>query len=229
MGTEAFPELTTRDSGELLRFAGAAALAALALTLYVAWHGTPIPGDIRVIEEFQGWTALRRNEGWINPLGSIEWQLPIVLGALILAAFGHRMGFDGGSPAQRTEAVWLLVSAFVLRLMTNPLKELARAERPHADLGLSVLRDFEGYGFPSGHVYADVLIFGSVAIAAPIIAGRLAGSIIRVVCLAIIVLAGPARMVVGAHWPSDVLGGYLFGAAALCLAVVASRRIAKGV
>ena len=216
-------------SRELLRLAGGCGAVAFALTLFVAWHGTPIPGDVGVIERFQSWGALRRNEGWINPLGSIEWQTPIVLAALALAAFGHRAGIAGGTPTQRTEAIWLLLVASALRLLSGPLKEIARAERPRPDFGLHVLREFDGYGFPSGHVYSDVLVYGALAIVAPVLAGRLAGSAARVVCLAVIVLAGPARMVVGAHWPSDVAGGYLFGIAAICLAVVASRRIAKGV
>jgi undecaprenyl-diphosphatase len=219
----------TRNSSQLLRLAGACGAAAFALTLFVAWHGTPIPGDIGIIERVQSWDTLRRNEGWINPLGSLQWQIPIVLAALTLAAFGHRAGLDGGSPAQRTEAIWLIIVAFGLRLLTGPLKELARAERPNIDFGLHVVRNFEGYGFPSGHVYSDVLIFGSIAIAAPILIGRTAGSAARVACLAVIALAGPARMVVGAHWPSDVAGGYLFGIAAVCLAVLAGKRIAKGV
>ena len=87
------------------------------------------------------------------------------------------------------------------------------------------VRQFDGYGFPSGHVYGDVLIFGVLAVIAPVVFGRTAGAAARVLCLAVIVLAGPARMVIGAHWPSDVLGGYLWGATALCLAVIGGRRL----
>ena len=34
-------------------------------------------------------------------------------------------------------------------------------------------------------------------------------------CLAIVLAAGFARIRIGVHWPSDVLGGYLYGAAFL--------------
>jgi len=211
---------------QLLTAAGASGLAALAITIFVAWHGTPIPGDVSVIREFQGWSALQRNEGWINPLGNMEVQLPLLAMAIALATFGTRAGFPDVTPRQRLEAIAILSAAFALRFLTGPLKEVARAERP-AGFNLHVARDFSGYGFPSGHVYSDVLVFGVLAFVAPLLFGRLLGSGVRVACLAIIVLAGPARMVVGAHWPSDVAGGYLWGFAALCLAVAAGQHFAR--
>jgi undecaprenyl-diphosphatase len=214
------------DSRQLLTAAGASGLMALAITLFVAWHGTPVPGDVSVIREFQGWTALQRNEGWINPLGSMEIQLPLLAIALAMATFGTHAGFAFADRRQRFEAIAILAAALALRFLTGPLKEAARAERP-AGFDLHVARDFAGYGFPSGHVYSDVLVFGVLAVVAPVLVGRFAGSAVRVACLTIIVLAGPARMVVGAHWPSDVAGGYLWGFAALCLAIAAGQHAAR--
>lgn len=217
----------TTDSRQLLTVSGTSALAALLITLFVAWHGTPVPGDVGVIREFQGWEVLRRNEGWINPLGSLELQLPLMAGALLLVTLGPRAGLPISGSIERAQAIGILAAALALRFLTGPLKEAARAERP-AGFDLHVARDFAGYGFPSGHVYSDVLVFGVLAVVAPVILGRFFGSAARVLCLAIILLAGPARMVVGAHWPSDVLGGYLWGIAALCLALAAGRRMARG-
>jgi undecaprenyl-diphosphatase len=135
--------------------------------------------------------------------------------------------FPGGGAIERTHAIWVLGIALALRFVNTPLKQATQADRPLADLGVHVTRDFAGYGFPSGHVYSDVLIFGAIAFVAPAIFGRTAGAAIRVTCVAIILMAGPARMVVGAHWPSDVAGGYLWGVAALCLCLALASRMMR--
>jgi len=46
-------------------------------------------------------------------------------------------------------------------------------------------------------------------------------------CLALILLTGYGRILVGAHWPSDVLGGYLWGGLLLLLALRITGRVAE--
>ncbi len=212
-------------TAELMRYAALLGGAALALTLFVAWWGAPVPGDERVIREFQGIDLLDRNEGWINQLGRLQWQLPVVAGAIILAGVGPSLGLKAGAQQARTEAIWVLATTSVLRFLTTPLKQAAQSPRPGDGIDIHIGGDFPGYGFPSGHVYSDVLIYGAIAFVAPAVIGRAGGAAVRVFCIALIILAGPARMAVGAHWPSDVLGGYLWGGAALCIALVAGRRL----
>lgn len=209
-----------------MRFAAWCGGAAMALTLLVAWHGTPLPGDVRVIREFQGIRPLDQNADWVNALGRYHWQLAGVAAALVLAAFGPWLGLRGGNQKERLTVVWTVLIALGLRVLSGPLKDMAQTKRPSTDFHVKVTQDFPGYGFPSGHVYGDVLMYGALAALAPLLLGRGAGSAARVFFIAIIVLSGPARMAVGAHWPSDVLGGYLWGAAALCLAVAGGRRLA---
>lgn len=228
MGKEALRETVNLHSVHLTRTAAITGITALLLTLFVAWHGTPIPGDVRVIREFQDLDFIRRNEDWVNSLGLLQWQIPLLLGAVALAGLGHRLGFQGGTARERAEAIWILLGALVLRFLTVPMKPTVGAERPSSDWALRITHDFGGYSFPSGHTYSAVLVFGALAIVAPALLGRTAGTAVRVFCIAIVLLAGPARMVVGAHWPSDVIGAYLWGVAALCLACLVSRPLARG-
>ena len=72
------------------------------------------------------------------------------------------------------------------------------------------------YAFPSGHTLGTVVMFGFVGY----LAFRLPlGSLVRFAAIAVsailIVTVGPSRLFLGVHWPSDVVGAYLLGAAAL--------------
>jgi membrane-associated phospholipid phosphatase len=76
------------------------------------------------------------------------------------------------------------------------------------------------FGFPSGHTTAAAtLAFIVVYVVGREPLPRLLRHAIQVLALAVMVLVGWARIVLGAHWPTDVLGGFLLGAA--CAAAAA--------
>ena len=225
MGPPAARQPVTFPERLLLQLAGACGLAALLLTFYVAWHGTPLPGDVDVARWVQDRVLANRFQRPINALGTFPAQLVIATAGMALAAFAPRLGISSAASHDRTFAVWAIVAALVLRFASTPLKAMAQAERPSAGFDLHIAREFSGFGFPSGHVLSDVVIYGAIAVVAPVILGRTAGAAARVFCLAILVLAGPARIAVGAHWPSDVVGGYLWGFAALCVGLVFARKL----
>lgn len=211
---------------DLMRTAALSGIAALALTIVVGWQGTPLPGDLRVLKDVQGIRFFRDNEGWINSLGVYEVHVAVVAAGVIVAAFGSRLGLTPGTQRERTAAIWTFLMGLGLRTLSTPLKEGTQASRPSLDFNIRVAEDFPGYGFPSGNVYADVLVYGALAVVAPRLFGPGPGAAIRVMCIVIILLSGPTQMSAGAHWPSDVLGGYLWGAAGLCLAVAGGWRLA---
>ncbi len=81
------------------------------------------------------------------------------------------------------------------------------------------------FGFPSGHVFGDVLVAGLLVWVCWHSLPRRAGLAGLAVAAVVLALAGPSRVAVGAHWPSDILGGYLWGAAALVGLLLAAERI----
>ncbi len=110
----------------------------------------------------------------------------------------------------RVEATFLLAASGA-SIADGALKELVRRRRPVDGL-VRVVRNIRQPSFPSGHVMSYVSVFGFLAAATLV---RLRPSLLRAGLLtadaAMIALVGLARVYLGAHWPSDVAAGYLFG------------------
>jgi undecaprenyl-diphosphatase len=67
------------------------------------------------------------------------------------------------------------------------------------------------YGYPSGHVLFFVVFFGFIAYLAWMYQTGSVRKIIIAACGALLLLIGPSRVYLGAHWASDVLGSYMIG------------------
>jgi membrane-associated phospholipid phosphatase len=132
--------------------------------------------------------------------------------ALFLFSRGHS---HGGA---------ILLAATSFRLVNYGLKDLIDSPRPTPNLVL-VKSNLDSNGFPSGHAQGATLLCGAALIASwPILTRgqRVAAS----VGASVLVLATAyARVSVGAHWPTDVLGGVLWGVILLTLVWFASRRM----
>lgn len=74
--------------------------------------------------------------------------------------------------------------------------------------------------FPSGHVAYATSLFGAVAY----LASRDRRWDLAVPAIAIVVAMGPARVIGGSHFVSDVVAGYLFGGAWLLVSIVVVAR-----
>jgi undecaprenyl-diphosphatase len=86
-------------------------------------------------------------------------------------------------------------------------------ERPRpSPLLVDVVRTSDSFSFPSGHVLGAVLFWGLIFFAATqAIESRSARITVQMASAAMIVLMGFQRVYAGAHWPTDVLGAYLWG------------------
>lgn len=117
----------------------------------------------------------------------------------------------------RVLAVSVLLAGGAL-VLNDPLKELIARPRP-GSANVIVRDPVSGYGYPSGHAMSSVLVYGYAGCVAAICAPRrLAWAVVGGVAV-VIAAVGWDRVYDGAHWSSDVLGGWVTGAALLLLAI----------
>jgi undecaprenyl-diphosphatase len=127
------------------------------------------------------------------------WKV-IVPGTLVL--------FVVFAQARRHWWLWSAVLA-AAPVSEGVLKQLIRRPRPES----------AAFAFPSGHAAAAAAFFGATIY----LAGSLPPpwrAIVRGLAVLAIVLVGLARIVLRAHWPSDVLAGIALGLALASVAAI---------
>ena len=111
--------------------------------------------------------------------------------------------------SHRTAFFFLVVSAG--GMLYKPLK--AMVARPRPDSAGAVIQE-SGWGFPSGHAMASVIVFVSLAWAVWQLSENQRIREAFITIAALLVVAIPlSRIVLGVHWLSDVVGGLAFGTA----------------
>lgn len=150
-------------------------------------------------------TVLMMFMQWVSAAGSV-WSyfivVPVVAGAMFLR--GKR----------RLALATVLVTAGNI---LNPLiKQLVRRPRPTDGI--------DGFSFPSGHALGAMIFYGFLIylLTTRPVRYRSAGIVL---CAAFIVLVGISRVYLGAHYVTDVLGGYLIGAAWLYIYICYTKRL----
>ena len=177
------------------------ALAALALLLTVVvaacWIGVALlgalPGDaqsaVEVREQRLSWLALA-------PARALDWSghtLPALVVVTLLALWlWYGVGWR--------HAVLLAVAGAGAAGLTWLIKQAVGRSRPAG----SFLHD---PSFPSGHTIWAVTVFGMLGVLA--LQRRRWRS--AAVCLVIVAVMGPSRVLLGVHWLSDVVAGYAIG------------------
>ena len=111
----------------------------------------------------------------------------------------------------RLEAGFVVLSGMITPI-NDVFKSLIDRPRPAADL-VSVLVATDGESFPSGHTFFAIVVFGTLAyLAVTYQSGPKAKVLTFLVFWVFILLIGASRVYLGAHWLSDVIGGYVVGA-----------------
>jgi undecaprenyl-diphosphatase len=178
------------------------ALATLGVSRLAAGDGL-VPGDV--------WVALWVQELSLPALGTLvtatNWigqgvPQTLAIALLVVAALG--------AAGYRAEAL-LVLAASLARLLNTVFKAVINSPRPTVDL-VGITEEAAGFGFPSGHAMGATLFFGSLFIVTPaVIRHRWWAVLLQLLAVLMILITGLGRVYSGAHWPSDVLGGYLWG------------------
>jgi membrane-associated phospholipid phosphatase len=110
----------------------------------------------------------------------------------------------------RLEAIFILITSSS-NLLNWIVKRLIRRPRPTEEL-VTVTRVINEPSFPSGHVMHYINWFGLLTylLATNWRSGKLRNILIAI-CVSMIAFIGPSRIYLGAHWPSDVMAGYIYG------------------
>jgi undecaprenyl-diphosphatase len=120
----------------------------------------------------------------------------------------------------RREAAALLGVVVIGQVLKIGIKQLVRRPRPSPDLVQVLILADEKYSFPSGHTVHYVVFLGFLWF---LVLTRLNTPALRCPLLIVfggmVLLVGLARIYLGAHWLSDVVGGYLLGGAVLAAGI----------
>jgi undecaprenyl-diphosphatase len=206
-----------RRPGIALIVAGGALLAFMALawavsagwlidldqTLLVAFRNAREPADPL------GPAWLERVFADLTSLGSFT-----VLGVVVLIVFGF-LWLDGKHHA----ALLVLLSAASGVVLSTLLKD--GFERPRPEL-ISRLTEVSSASFPSGHAMLSATIYLMLGVLIARVQMRPGLKIYPIlVAIGLVASIGVSRLYLGVHWPTDVLAGWLVGAAwaLLCYAV----------
>ncbi|MFB2531477.1 phosphatase PAP2 family protein [Paracoccus sp. p4-l81] len=195
-------------------------LAANALLAVVVFVDAPVHRAIRGLDP--GAVAVMQR---VTLLGRSDWSLilPLIAGVLAWLAARHLTRRDVLALRQvQALAGYLLATGAISGLAASFAKNVIGRMRPYAmpDPGVLVFQPFDFHAafasFPSGHATTVM----ALAVGLSVIWPRLAPA------FWVVGLWGAlSRVLIGAHWPSDVIAGGLLGAAvAIWLRGVFARR-----
>ena len=192
-------------------------LAAAALCTLASFHPR-FPGDTGSMAVFQTIDSA----AWLMTMYIVTdicggWFALLTSGLLGLVFFLR----------QRYPECLALLGIFSVTAIVPALKEIVDRPRPSEPIA-TILGEFSGTSFPSGHSTLSMVLFGLIFYLAPrLIPDRRAVWGVRLASVIMVLLGGMSRVYLGVHWPSDVMGGYVVGAVVLALLIALHRRVSQ--
>ncbi len=165
------------------------------------------PLALRTGESSDALIATIQGVSWLGG-GIPRWLLVVLLCALLWRSAGRR------------PALLFAATAICANLASSLLKNIF--DRPRPDL-IPHLDHVSSWSYPSGHATSVTAIAIAFALLAPPPWRRVAAGC----AAAAILLTALSRVMLGVHWPSDVLGGTMLGAAFALAAAAIDRRVSR--
>ncbi len=173
----------------------------------LVWSHTTIPFDQPLLDLARGWNAW---SGLWDAL-SLAAYLPLLavtVGLVLWLWWKHR----------RREAVLTVVVLVIVTACSEAVKQLVARPRPP---DTTTVVPGVVYSFPSGHVLEVAAIFGIIAVlmwrgSLP----RCAKLVVTVLLSTLVVLVAVGRVSLDAHYPSDVLAGFVAAVGVVALFVL---------
>jgi undecaprenyl-diphosphatase len=186
----------------------AVVLACHAVVVSPAW-------EIEVMQGLQSSSPapLYRTAQFMTAIGHSPWYLMTALVPAGVLVAARRPGLS-----------LLLVGAVALRTVSPIIKDIVDRPRPSAS-AVDVANTLGSSSFPSGHVLGATLLYGCMIYAVEVcVPNYRLRRALQGVLLMMIGLMGYARMELGEHYPTDVMGGWVIGALLLA-GLVAIHRV----
>ncbi|MCI8646358.1 MAG: phosphatase PAP2 family protein [Firmicutes bacterium] len=187
-------------------------LAGFAVTAWFVETNDVLPFDTAIRQ----WFYSLRSSALTPVLKAItymgNWQT--ISGLCILLLFLPKTRMRYGVPVS--------ISAIFITAFNKGIKQIF--QRPRPDVSLHLI-DEGGYSFTSGHSITSMVVYGLlIALVRSYVKDRKTANVLTVLLAIPWICIGPSRIYMGVHYPTDVLGGWLLGAAALMVILSLEER-----